>query len=612
MSGNYTKTILVILLITILMIPFGGWPATAETEPKASVPNDAVEFSGHYYKVYEKAYTWTEAKAYCKSLGGHLMTITSPEEQDFTRYLPLKGGTNYWLGGTDEKEEGVWRWITGENWSYTAWSSGQPDNYQQISGVEEDYLQLYVDWDYGWNDSANVQDSSKEIGFICEWENLSVSAPTNVKASQPENNQVKLTWNAGINAKSYVIYRAAGSGGSFSKIGTTKKLNYTDKKVKNGKIYKYKIKALNGNSSATSSVVYAYPMAKPKSVRAKYDGKEKVTVTWKKVTGANRYFVYQKAPKDSGFKKVKTVHTTKAVISVSGGGIYKYYVVPVHDDFQGLKSATVSVKIAGKTVYRALMIGETYPGSEASLPACRNDAYGVKHMLDYLTGVDYAYTKVVLDATKSEFFSAISNVFGKADDDDVTLLYFAGHGLQIVDDYGNVVYDSPDLGALAAADACISARELRAELDQYKGKKLVLLDSCHSGNIIGKAADSVVTDKTLKAFNSAFIRAFSSSSARTDDNLAAKGYYVITACSKYQVSTDDGICGAFTSSLLYGLGWDEYNNSRLSELYADSDGNLKITWSEAYKWARTTVHTLNSEMDVQVWPVNCAEVFFAR
>lgn len=98
------------------------------------------------------------------------MTINSSSEQSLLKSMSLKSRTNYWIGATDEKKEGKWKWITGEKWSYTAWGKNQPDNSQMSTGVDEDYLQVCVDWGYTWNDSANKQDSTAGIGFICEWE----------------------------------------------------------------------------------------------------------------------------------------------------------------------------------------------------------------------------------------------------------------------------------------------------------------------------------------------------------------------------------------------------------------------------------------------------------
>ena len=137
----------------------------------ADIPVDALQYNGHLYKAYDTKYTWAEAQWYCQSLGGHLMTITTEGEQAILSKLGLKGGYNYWLGGTDDAREGTWKWITGESWGYAAWGENQPDNSQLHTGVEENYLQLCVGWGMRWNDSAIEQDSTANIGFICEWDN---------------------------------------------------------------------------------------------------------------------------------------------------------------------------------------------------------------------------------------------------------------------------------------------------------------------------------------------------------------------------------------------------------------------------------------------------------
>lgn len=144
--------------------------SSSEDGTSVRIPADSHFYNGHYYKVYNMDYTWTEASEYCVSQGGHLMTITSEEEQAILQNLGLKSGTNYWIGGTDSKREGRWEWVTGEKWLFTKWAHGEPDNSQLDTGIDEDYLQTAVDWNNGWNDSADQQDKTAKIGFICEWE----------------------------------------------------------------------------------------------------------------------------------------------------------------------------------------------------------------------------------------------------------------------------------------------------------------------------------------------------------------------------------------------------------------------------------------------------------
>lgn len=121
----------------------------------------AFEFNGHFYMVIDIDTTWTEAKTYCENLGGHLATITSQEENDFINSLRnISSFTEYWLGGI--KEDDVWTWITGEEFVYSDWAPGEPNN---SNGVEY-YLQTWG----SWNDTIHGGQDNTNTGIICEWE----------------------------------------------------------------------------------------------------------------------------------------------------------------------------------------------------------------------------------------------------------------------------------------------------------------------------------------------------------------------------------------------------------------------------------------------------------
>ena len=124
-------------------------------------PSNTVEYNGHRYELYEfdGKYEWTDAKYFCEEKGGHLATITSAEEDNIIYQLVKDFQNHYWLGGTDQDNEGEWKWITGEAFNYTNWNEAQPDNYEN-----EDYLCMY-NYNGKWNDySGNL------FGFICEYE----------------------------------------------------------------------------------------------------------------------------------------------------------------------------------------------------------------------------------------------------------------------------------------------------------------------------------------------------------------------------------------------------------------------------------------------------------
>lgn len=84
--------------------------------------------NGHRYQLFDTSMSWNEAEAYCESLGGHLATITSEEEQaEIEELLTIGTRNSYWLGASDQNYDGNWQWITNEEFSYHNWANQQPD-----------------------------------------------------------------------------------------------------------------------------------------------------------------------------------------------------------------------------------------------------------------------------------------------------------------------------------------------------------------------------------------------------------------------------------------------------------------------------------------------------
>lgn len=69
-----------------------------------------------------------------------------------------------------------------------------------------------------------------------------LAKPTAVKVSGQES-AVKVTWKKVSGAKGYQVYRATAKAGSYSKVKTTGAASFTDKDVKAGKTYYYKVRA---------------------------------------------------------------------------------------------------------------------------------------------------------------------------------------------------------------------------------------------------------------------------------------------------------------------------------------------------------------------------------
>jgi len=170
-----------------------------ESSVASQIPEDAIEYKGHYYKLYNETMLWTEAERACEKMDGHLVTITSKDEQqkivEMIETYSEAEKYNFWIGGSDAEQEGTFKWVTGEpipldmstEGGYENWKSGQPNNNDTSAEGDQDYLQIcctdindtdrYGKW-YDMSDTGLSQTyegppyykDPKYSGYICEWD----------------------------------------------------------------------------------------------------------------------------------------------------------------------------------------------------------------------------------------------------------------------------------------------------------------------------------------------------------------------------------------------------------------------------------------------------------
>jgi len=154
--------------------PVGGGPIRTETVKSAGVHT----FAGHRYRFVPGAMTWDEAKAKAESMGGHLVTITSREENawiDATFGTKLDGAprsASIWLGASAEQKGQPFRWVTGEPFTFTDWGTDEP-NYATTTGkpVEGPFaisIKSHAQTLFWFDDPTSRANPS--VGFIVEWD----------------------------------------------------------------------------------------------------------------------------------------------------------------------------------------------------------------------------------------------------------------------------------------------------------------------------------------------------------------------------------------------------------------------------------------------------------
>jgi hypothetical protein len=118
-------------------------------------------YNGHSYYRSTSSMTWTAARQACINMGGHLVTVTTPAENNFIFSLWPSG----WIGLTDEVNEGQWRWVTGEPYSWSNWNIGEPNN-----AGNEDYVQFVSNGK--WNDLPNTS-----LPYVLEFDYIVTFTP---------------------------------------------------------------------------------------------------------------------------------------------------------------------------------------------------------------------------------------------------------------------------------------------------------------------------------------------------------------------------------------------------------------------------------------------------
>ncbi|MEY9242550.1 caspase family protein [Bradyrhizobium elkanii] len=224
---------------------------------------------------------------------------------------------------------------------------------------------------------------------------------------------------------------------------------------------------------------------------------------------------------------------------------------------------------------KALIVGIDHYQQISGLSGCVNDAHEVKAMLDrHADGSVNFGTKIIIGTgpkdivTRSELKDAVKELF--ADDTDVSLFYFAGHG-----------YIESTGGYLCAGD-CKTGDDglplweiMSIANDSPARNKIIILDSCHSGALGESHANKQISE-------------------------IVDGMTILTASTKGQYAAENNGGGLFTGLLVDALGGAAANlvgEITPGSVYAHIDQSLG-SWSQRPVF-KTNVKTFVSLRKVQ-------------
>ena len=184
-----------------------------------------------------------------------------------------------------------------------------------------------------------------------------------------------LQWKDVPDANQYVIYRATSEDGPYSKVrtfdvpfNTGKIYTFTNTDATAGRTYYYKVKAVNTNHSGADSALSNYmyrtcDLARP-TVTVTTNSKGQPVLSWKAISGADKYQIYRATSSDGPWTKTGTITGTSVTntLNLTKGKTYYYRVNAVDANNSAATSAyslVVSKKYTGEP--DAASVSYTWP-----------------------------------------------------------------------------------------------------------------------------------------------------------------------------------------------------------------------------------------------------------
>ena len=153
--------------------PYGLFVEKPEKPETSAAPEESPAPREHGYELVVADVSWTEAAQRCQEMGGRLVTIN--DEEEFNTIIALaeeQGVPRLWIGC--HRVNGQLVWEDGST-GYEVWAKGEPTYVDINDQVAEDYVMLWDNNGWGYNDNRNdpiadyPQWYSGTVGFVCEY-----------------------------------------------------------------------------------------------------------------------------------------------------------------------------------------------------------------------------------------------------------------------------------------------------------------------------------------------------------------------------------------------------------------------------------------------------------
>lgn len=254
---------------------------------------------------------------------------------------------------------------------------------------------------------------------------------------------------------------------------------------------------------------------------------------------------------------------------------------------------------SSRTISRyAIFVGiNDYPGTASDLDYCVNDATDMKASLNgsnEWSGATFV-TLTNSNATKSNIQAYINSAANDITATGTFLFFYSGHGSHSGSIGYIINYDGLTEDGYAVANWCISSNNLESWLSNFPSstKKIVILDSCYSGNFIGKELppNTKIKFVPMEGSDTPYDKNF------IKDITTASNLFGMTAAAGDELSAESAVLqnGIFVYYIVQGLGAGATIGP------ADADVSGIITCLEAFNYANPLATAFRATQHAQYY-----------
>ncbi|MCR2805599.1 FIMAH domain-containing protein [Paenibacillus soyae] len=338
------------------------------------------------YKLYKKRY----------SAGSHVVMGTNNNTSRCPYYVILKpasldaappANTPDGLAGevlTDATVSLNWSSVEGADAYLVYRSSSKDPHFKTIAATTQpSYMDRTVEKGVAYSYKVSVVGTGGETPLSGAIEVFTYdssypvpSEPTGLHAAAAKSLSVELAWVPVEDAISYSVFRATGTDGEFTKVGTTATAAYTDHNVTPATAYSYKVSVtgIGGESvlSAPIQVTTKEPVSLPEVPTGLAAGEVSASsfaIQWNPVSGAESYRIYRQADGEDTYALLDTIAASSTMyvddsVSINSAG-YSYQISAVNEMGETEKTSSLYIAMpvpASPTDLVVGLIGEDFVG----------------------------------------------------------------------------------------------------------------------------------------------------------------------------------------------------------------------------------------------------------